>query len=193
MKADSKGQAMKEFEDEDDFIPIDFRRLALSTFILWQIMTAALWLLPQSVTQSSFVIPLRHYMWMVGCDQNWGMFAPNPANADVYVTAQITYQDGTQKEWTYPRMHDLGYVRRYQEERYRKMLEWAHQPAYARMWPWLARFAAQANNDHARTNPVTHVELILHTMNIPNPGVPLPPYTAQTFYQTDFKPGSLPQ
>ena len=194
MKEDSKGNlADNSLEEDDDYFPVDIRRLVICTFAIWQIMAAIMWLMPPSALQSSFVIPLRHYMWLTGGDQNWSMFAPNPARADIYLSAQITYQDGSQRSWNFPRMHDLGYIRRYQEERFRKMIEFGHMQQYSQMWPQFARFAAESNNDHPVSNPVVHVDLILNTMYIPDPGTPLPPYTAQTFYQGDFLPGSLPK
>lgn len=179
-------------EEDDDLVPIDIRRLVISTFAIWQIMMTVLWLMPGgSLVQQSFLTPLRHYMWLTGGDQNWAMFAPNPAQQDIYLSAIITYRDGTQKSWNFPRMHDLGYIQRYQEERFRKMIEFGHMSAHSCMWPPLARFAGLSNNSHPATNPVTHVALVLHTLNIPNIGVPLPPYTTDTFYQADYGPGGL--
>ncbi|HEX5324438.1 MAG TPA: hypothetical protein VFW40_11670 [Capsulimonadaceae bacterium] len=180
-------------EDDDDIIPIDLRRVVITLFVICQLTATALWLLPQSWTQVWALRPLQHYMWWTGCDQNWNMFAPQPASTDVYLSADITYQSGAHKSWDFPRMHDLDYFRRYQEERFRKMIEFAHQDNYSRMWWPLAHFAALANNAHPTTDPVVHVELVRHWQPIPSPGTPLPPYSVYTFYRADFAPGSLSQ
>ncbi|HEX5324439.1 MAG TPA: hypothetical protein VFW40_11675 [Capsulimonadaceae bacterium] len=170
-----------------------FYKPLVSAFILWQLLMISFWLLPPSATQQLLLNTLHNYMWWTGNDQNWGMFSPQPANVDIYMQAKITYQDGTQKTWTFPRMHAIGYVQRYQEERFRKMIENAHQDVNSGVWPSVARFAALANNKEPKTNPVVHVELIRDWQPIPPPGDLLPAYNAYTFYRADYAPGSLPQ
>ena len=177
--------------DDAEFIAVDFVRLFIVLFIVWQLFCVAFWLMPASNIKTPFVPLLQEYMWFVGCDQNWNMFAPQPANQDIYLLAKITYRDGAQMTWTFPRMHDLNYFQRYQEERFRKMIEYAHQDGYNRMWPFLARFAALSNDSSPKTNPVVHVELVRRWQNIPKPGAPMPPYTQYTFYRADFPTGSL--
>lgn len=180
-----------EQNDDDDIVAVDIVRLLVVLFIVWQIMCVALWLMPASTVKAPFVPWIQPYMWVTGCDQNWNMFSPNPASQDVYLVADITYQNGAQETWTFPRMYELNYFQRYQEERFRKLIEYAHQDNYRNTWPYLARFAALANNKEPQTNPVVHVDLVRYWRNIPNPGVPLPPYTQYLFYKADFAPGSL--
>lgn len=186
-----KGSATAPPRDDDDIVAVDVVRLLVVLFIVWHLLCVALWLLPASSVKEPFIPWIVPYMDWVGCDQNWNMFAPNPSNQDVYLVANITYQNGEQKSWTFPRMHELNYFQRYQEERFRKMIEYAHQDAYSKIWPYLARFAALANNKEPKTNPVVHVDLLRYWQNIPNPGVPMPPYTHYQFYRADFAPGSL--
>src|SRR5579862_5767533 len=118
------------------------RKAAISAFVLWQLLMVTFWLMPDSATQRFLLRTLRDYMWATGSDQNWNMFSPNPASTDVYMSALITYQDGTQKTWLFPRMHNLGVVQKYQQERFRKFIENAHLDANSAVWPYAARFAA---------------------------------------------------
>jgi len=137
-----------------------FGKILVSIFILWQLLMTALWLMPASATQRLMLNTLHVYMWVTGCDQNWAMFSPNPANIDVYLQANIFYKDGTHKVWSFPRMHNMGFIQRYQAERYRKMIENAHLDMNSGVWPYLAQFAALSNDTQPKTNPVVQVELI---------------------------------
>ncbi len=171
--------------------PSSIRRLLASAFILWQLGATAVWLLPPSALQQRLVPMVRRYMVFTGSAQNWHMFAPNPANVDEYLTTVVTYRDGTRKTWMFPRMHDLGYLQRYQKERFRKMFEYAHKDAHKELWPSLARYAALEANLDPATNPVAAVALVRHWQSVPPPGVPLPPYKPFLFYRTEFARGSV--
>lgn len=188
-----KNGAHAEASSDDDIITFDVVRFLITLFIVWQLLAVAFWLMPGSAIKRPFLGLLEPYMWVTAGDQNWSMFAPNPASQDVYLTANIVYQNGANTVYTFPRMRDLNYLQRYQQERFRKMIEWAHQDNYHMMWPYLARFAALANNSRPHSNPVVHVELVRHWQDIPNPGVPMPPYSQYTFYKADYPPGSLDQ
>ncbi len=166
-------------------------RFLISAFILWQLLMITFWLMPPSATQQLLYKPLHSYLWMVGCDQNWNMFSPNPSDLDVYMSAQITYQNGTQKTWVFPRMHSLGILAKYQQERFRKFIENAHLDVHSAVWPYVAKFAARANNNQPTTNPVVHVELIRTWQVIPAPPMTPTNYTSYTFYRADYPPGSL--
>jgi len=89
----------------------------------------------------------------------------------------------------FPRLRDLGYLPRYQKERFRKMFEYEQKDA--QLWPALARFAALESNVEPTTTPVVAVALVRHWQVIPAPGVPASPYKAAQFYQAQFAPGSV--
>ncbi len=157
------------------------RRL-VSLFIVWHLFAMAIWLLPSSSTGGGytplvglFAPVVRPYMMGTAFAQSWNMFAPNPDKTDVYLEARITYADGEKRAWFFPRMVHMGYVRRYQEERWRKMVEVATHGNAATVGPALARYAARVNSADAQNPPVS-VEMIQHTRTVPPPGQPMPPY-----------------
>ena len=155
------------------------RRL-VNVFIVWHLFALAIWLSPSgsAIVQSPVGVGLvRTYMTLTSFAQSWSMFSPYPDKLDVTLEAQITYQDGSKRFWYFPRMAHMGYVRRYQEERWRKLVEVATHANSQAVWVGLARHAARANNHDTHNRPVS-VTLIQHSRLIPPPGVPMPPVQA---------------
>lgn len=157
------------------------RRL-VSLFILWHLFALAVWLVPgQSTTGGNtplvglFAPVVRPYMRATAFAQSWNMFAPNPDKTDVYLEARIAYADGERRSWFFPRMAQMGFARRYQEERWRKMVEVATHGNALAVGPALAHYAARVNYADAQNPPVS-VELVQHTRTVPPPGHPMPSY-----------------
>ncbi len=174
-------------------LAIDFRKVLISSFILWQIFAVTIWLMPPGATQEQIAQFVRPYMLATGCWQAWTMFSPEPASLDAYVAAEIDYADGTHRTWLFPRMSQTGYIQRYRRERFRKMMESAHLDDNKRMWPFLARYAA-IENDRAgdpRAYPMT-VHLIRHYRYIGPPPDGVPPYDLSDFYDESFNKSPLP-
>ncbi|HRF59027.1 MAG TPA: hypothetical protein PLH94_03825 [Fimbriimonadaceae bacterium] len=113
--------------------------------------------------------PFQYYLMSTGFWQSWDMFAPNPANTDVWVDAKITFRDGTERLYPYPRMKSLSIPVKYFKERYRKFLERAHVDDNAWLRPRFAqRIALEAFEDPQ--NPPTRVVLRRHFRKV------LPPH-----------------
>ncbi|MGE0541030.1 MAG: hypothetical protein AB7R89_12710 [Dehalococcoidia bacterium] len=144
------------------------RRLAISAFILFHIVATIFWVMPQSALRDQLWPRTGKYIGYLGLYQSWGMFAPEPSNLNLYLTAVVTYQDGSRQEWTWPRMAELDLASRYQKERYRKFAENAHLDAYSYVWPSMARFAAEVNANNP-ANPPVHVQLWRHWWLVPPP------------------------
>ena len=154
-----------------------WKRRVVNLFIVWQAFALFIWLVPgNSAIVQALVGVVRPYMTVTAFAQSWSMFSPNPDHLDVYLEARITYADGQILSWDYPRMVHLGYVKRYEEERWRKMTEVVTHGSNQNLWPALARYAARVNNPRPKNPPVS-VELIQHSRLIPPPGQTIPPYT----------------
>lgn len=164
----------------------------ISLFILWHLFALTIWLLPYSpgLVENSLRV-VRPYMTVTGFRQSWEMFAPLPDRLDAHVQARITYAGGQVRLWDFPRMQNMGYARRYQRERFHKLIENAHRDQYSYLWPYLARYAARCNNILPGHPPVS-VELIRYYRIIPPPGLPAPSdYTATEFYRTSIEARDL--
>ncbi len=159
-------------------------RRVVNLFIVWHLFALAIWLLPgNSGTNPGGSTPIfglfapvvRPYMKATAFAQSWNMFAPNPDKTDVYLEARISYANGEERSWMFPRMVHMGYARRYQEERWRKMVEVATHGNADTVGPALAHYAARVNFADAQNPPVS-VELIQHARVVPPPGRPMPPF-----------------
>ena len=152
-------------------------RVAVNVFIAWQLYALMIWLVPNqsALVQSPVGVSLvRMYMTLTSLAQSWSMFSPYPDRLDVTLEAQITYRDGSKRSWFFPRMAHMGYARKYEEERWRKLVEVATHGNSQPLRLSMARYAARANDPDPR-NPPVNVVLIQHSRMIPPPGTPLPP------------------
>ena len=118
--------------------------------------------------------PLKYYLLFTGFWQYWDMFSPNPSSTDFYGTAEITYKDGHEKLYTFPRMFTMGISEKYVSERYRKFYERAHLEETSWLWPTFAQRIALINYSDPN-NPPVQVVLTRHWMPIAPPGEPQKP------------------
>lgn len=155
-------------------------RRFVNLFLCWHLFALSIWLLPYSgVLVQACAGVVRPYMVGTAFSQSWNMFSPNPDHLDVYLEARITYQSGNVRTWTFPRLaHMKSYARRYQQERWRKMIEVATHGDNHVLWPALARYAARVNNPDPQNLPVS-VLLMQHSREIPPPGQPIPPFKVE--------------
>ena len=152
-------------------------RRAVNTFIAWHLFALFIWLVPgQSAIVQACVGVVRPYLVVTAFAQSWSMFSPNPDHLDVFLEARITYADGKTRSYIFPRMVDMNYAKKYEEERWRKMTEVVTHGSNHQLWPALARYAARVNNPDPK-NPPVKVQLIQHSRVIPPPGQAIPPYT----------------
>ncbi|MBY0360253.1 MAG: hypothetical protein K2W82_19790 [Candidatus Obscuribacterales bacterium] len=147
----------------------------ISLFILFHTFALLLWTSPPFPLYWSIVPLIRPYVCYFGFWNQWKMFS-HPKNWTLYLTANVTLQDGQILKWDFPRMENLPYMTRAQKERYR---EWAHeyvnQNEYKTICPEASRFIAR-NIQNANAQPVS-VQLVRHwTWIQPPPGLgePLP-------------------
>jgi hypothetical protein len=165
-------------------------RVLVNAFILWHLFALTIWLLPQCALRQDCIALVTPYMTYTGFMQGWTMFSPNPANMDLYVEARITYADGRVRGWNFPRMVRLGYLDRYRQERWRKLIENGHLDENQMVWPSLARYAARRNNLYPGNPPVS-VALVRHFRPIPPPGLLLASFRTYTFFNTPISAQDL--
>lgn len=134
---------------------------------------------------------VRGYLDWTGLWQYWDMFAPNPSNLDLWVDAEVTFQDGTRRVQTYPRMANLPIPQKYAMERFRKFLERANAEAFDFLWaPFAQHMALEAFADP--DNPPVRVVLIRHFRYIQPPSKPTPEaYTAVRYFEYDVDQTAL--
>jgi hypothetical protein len=99
------------------------------------------------------------FQWL-GLWQGWDMFAPQPRDEDIYVSAEIYFADGTKETRALTRMIEMPYLERYSKERWRKFFnDNLRLDANKSMWEpgaaWIAREAAASSG-----REVDRVELV---------------------------------
>jgi hypothetical protein len=112
--------------------------------------------------------PVSGYLFTTGAWQYWDMFAPDPAQTDIWCDADVVYRDGTVKRYAYPRIYDLPLPEKYLKERYRKFYERVNQDQYNYLWPVFAQRIAFEMDDPQ--NPPVEVRLRRHWLTIVKPG-----------------------
>ncbi len=151
-------------------------RKAVNVFLVWHLFALTIWLTPSnSAIVQSCLGTVRPYMTLTSFAQSWSMFSPYPDRLDVTLEARITYADGEKRSWFFPRMAHMDYVRRYEEERWRKIVEVATHGSNQAVWQGLARYAARVNNYDSQNRPVS-VELFQHSRLVSPPGTAMPPF-----------------
>jgi hypothetical protein len=117
--------------------------------------------------------PLKLYLLATGFWQYWDMFAPNPANTDLYCDAMVYFRDGSARRYEYPRIFTLSLGQKFLKERWRKFFERAGStgPKFAYLRPVFAQRIALMNYADPQ-NPPVRVELHRHQMVINAPGMP---------------------
>lgn len=143
----------------------------------------------ETFRQKEWLIP--YYTETLGFWQYWDMFAPNPAQEDIYPDAIVEYTNGETAVIHYPRMHTLSIPEKYITERYRKYNERMTPDNYRWKWPHTAHwFAAQA--DTKPGNPPYRVILRRNFYLVPPPPGPVNKnHTHYEFYTCYIDPTRL--
>jgi hypothetical protein len=143
------------------------KQAALSVFVLLNAGAILSWAMPPLIPALQKVNSFtRPYMVISGLSQKWNLFAPNTYTENVYVNAEITFQNGQTKLWAPQRPVMLGYIARYLKAHYRKFLD-ERLPFHAHVWPDAARYIARLYRNE--TSPPKIVRLIQHSLPIPGP------------------------
>jgi hypothetical protein len=148
-------------------------------FVLCEIGTN----LPSSAVQREEVATADRMVRILGVEQEWGVFAPDPRPTSLQLEARVTFVNGTTATWHLPEGSNVGENLRYY--RWRKWLERARSDSYTDIWEPTARWIATLYDD--RSSPVETVELVrrFHDNAIRDPQ---PPYKEFVYYTLELDP-----
>lgn len=155
-------------------------RWCVGIFVFVHLYIMVFWGLPGSGFRGYMVEPIRDYVLKSGLWHSWDMFSPDPISMIYRVHAQIHYSNGAMDVWEVPRMEKLGYMERYQKERYRKWRERIRQDTYASTWDDVSRYVARIHNNP--TNPPKQIVLVREWDSIP-----APQFKPGTFEMKDYQ------
>jgi hypothetical protein len=150
------------------------------------------WLLYWNNKHVKRLKPVQTYLFATGFWQYWDMFSPNPSQTDLWVDAIVTYKDGSEKVYQYPRIYLLSIPEKFMKERYRKFYERVNQDQHPQLWAPFAQRIANLNDNPA--NPPVTVKLRRHWKQILAPGKKQPDeYKEFIYYVHAVDPKKLAQ
>lgn len=120
------------------------KKTFISCFILLNLLAMVRIHLPlDNKFFSSVYRPVDAYLSFFSIYQDWLMFAPNPTRLNVYITAEVEFEDGTKDVFAFPKPSEMNIFQKYVNgERYRKIVSEAiRNDSHSWMWPDTARFA----------------------------------------------------
>jgi hypothetical protein len=139
--------------------------------------------LPDSSVARSVGATSNQVVRVLGMEQAWGVFAPDPRPTSIGLEAKVTFADGSHATWHLP--HGDPVVSNLRYYRWRKWLERVRADDYKDIWDPTARWIASLYAD--RSSPVTQVQLIrrFHDNTVLDPQ---PPWQSFTYYTLDLGP-----
>jgi hypothetical protein len=146
-----QGQSVSERFERSSHGPLIIT-VGVVLFLLCEIGTN----LPSSAIQRKESETTNRFARVLGVEQEWGVFAPDPRPTSLELEARITFEDGSRTTWHLPHGSPIGENLRYY--RWRKWLERARSDSYSDIWAPTARWIASLYAD--RDSPVAQVQLV---------------------------------
>lgn len=82
------------------------RTSLITGFILLNLFLLIFDALPhQNLFEEKAINMFSRYKKALSLHQSWSMFAPNPSRENLYVDAELFFEDGSKEKWTFPRAH----------------------------------------------------------------------------------------
>lgn len=163
------------------------RRLG-SLVLLVVLVGVVAWNLPASALRARLLGPLHPVVELLGLEQNWSVFAPNPRRLTLGLYALIEHADGSVERWELP-THREPLLSPYRTYRWQKWMEHARADDTSQLWAPTARWLARTHDDP--DNPVVRVRLIRRWYDTPPPGTPdqPPPPSEYEYFVLDLEGG----
>jgi hypothetical protein len=167
------------------------RKILISLFIVFHFACVVAWILPKPSPVKSFLLGLKlplpghswsgdgagsrltigprevvaSYLYHTAQWQDWAMFAPNPLQTNRFVGAQVFLERGSWRDYTLPRLEEMGWIQACLEKRYRKLKNRLLDENRRELYEDLARFIARRSNEPG--NPPVRVTLFAYESPIP--------------------------
>ena len=168
-----------------------YGRGVLSTLIVITLVAIVAINLPGSELRTQLLRAGQPYLNVLGLDQNWALFAPDPRRVVIQVSGRVSFEDGSVRIWRMPESGAL--VGTYRDYRWRKWAENLIAPANgAALWRPAALWAAARAQRPGHT--VRQVQLVERYQDVLPPGVTpsTGPEQTRVFYTLRFVAGSTP-
>ena len=137
--------------------------------------------LPDSAVARSIGPDANRIVRILGSENSWGVFAPDPRPTSLQLEGRVTFANGTHATWHLPTGSPWGENLRFY--RWRKWLERVRSDTYPETWDPTARWIASLYA--GRASPVTQVKLVrrFHDNTLLDPQ---PPWQEFVYYTLDL-------
>ncbi len=158
-------------------------RLVISAAIVLVLLVQVATHLPPSALDRALAPTANRVIRMLGIEQAWGVFAPDPRATSLELEARVTFADGSTATWEVPQGPVVGANLRYY--RWRKWLERIRSDDFRGLWRPTAAWVASLYDD--APSPVAQVQLVrrFHENAIAGDQ---PPWQEHVFYTLDLAP-----
>jgi hypothetical protein len=114
--------------------------------------------------------PVDAYLSYFSLYQDWMMFAPNPGRLNVFITAEVEFDDGTKDTYVFPRSSELSLGEKYvYGEKFRKIVsEGIRRDSHQFLWPGTAKFALRKLKERNSFKVPMRVDLYRHWNEVPS-------------------------
>ena len=116
-------------------------RLVLTAAMAVLVVCVALWNLPPGRPRDEVRPVVGRVLLPLGLDQDWALFAPDPRQFSVGLSARVTLADGTERVWLPPT--DGVLLEPYRSYRWQKYVERVRADDYSGLWEPTARWVAR--------------------------------------------------
>lgn len=106
------------------------------------------------------------------------MFAPNPTRLNIFIKADVEFEDGSKDSYVFPRPSEMNIFEKYVSgERYRKIISEAiRNDSHNWMWPDTAKFALRKMREKHYNKIPLKVHLSRHWSETPDMSVEFRPH-----------------
>lgn len=171
----------------------------LNLFIVLYCTGAFIMCSPPSVCHDALVAAVKPAFNFLGLYQNFWMYGPDPPRVNtIRISADITFADGSHKEWQFPRLQDYkgDFYLHQSKHRYYQWKYYLYDPKRNyQLLPDAALYAARMNYTDAK-NPPVRVALFKTVVETAYPMIDDGVVRTETlqeevFFTYDIKPGEL--
>lgn len=138
---------------------------------------------------STLYKPIDSYLSFFSIYQDWFMFAPNPSKLNLYITAEVEFDDGSKDVYEFERDSMGSLVQKYiSGERYRKYIsESLRKDKNSYLWKDAAKFAVRKLKDKNYSKIPLKVHLTRHWDEIPQMEEEFRPHLSKSSNYQSFK------
>jgi hypothetical protein len=166
------------------------RKLFITLFIVFNFLIMFRVHLPlDSKYFSTLYRPIDSYLSFFSIYQDWFMFAPNPSKLNLYITAEVEFDDGSKDIYEFERNSMGSLSQKYiSGERYRKFTsESLRKDKNSYLWKDAAKFALRKLKNKSFSKIPLKVHLTRHWDEIPNMEKEFRPHLSKSTNYQSFK------